>query len=80
MTIYRSMCDFLKRYLPGAERAAEQDRLPFRLRQFGVGEEPADPLGREVGIGRAEVEVEPDGSGKILRAGNAPRVNFEVGF
>ena len=48
---------------PGAaaealEEPAEQDRLPLRLLQPRLGEEPADPLGGEVRVGRAEVEVE----------------------
>ena len=46
--------------LEAGEQAAEQDRLPLRLRQPGVGEQAADPLGAQVGVGGAEVEIEGD--------------------
>ena len=40
------------------EEPAEQDRLPLRLLQPGLGEKGADPLRGQVGVGGAEVEVE----------------------
>src|SRR5262249_37806175 len=40
------------------EQPAEQDRLPLGLRQAGLAEDTADPLGGQVRIGGAEVEVE----------------------
>ena len=39
------------------EQPTEQDRLPLRLLQLGVGEQPADPLRGQVRVGGAEVEV-----------------------
>src|SRR6201999_205679 len=41
-------------------------RLPLRLLQSGPGEEPRDPLGREVGVRRPEVVIEDGALGHAL--------------
>jgi len=61
-----------------AEQPPEEDRLPLGLREPGVGEEAADPLGAEVGVGGAEVEVEGDLRARRGRRAGAAVVDLEL--